>query len=335
MADNPVLVEVTRGDTVESFHRGAFIAFDGDGTVLASGGDIERPVFPRSAVKLIQALPLIESGAADALQLSEAELALAAASHSGEPGHVETAAAILGKARLADSDLECGSHWPMDKGASSRLFCEGSEPNALHNNCSGKHAGFLCVCQREGWQTSGYVGPDHPMQAALREAMKDLTGAAHGPENMAIDGCAIPTYAISLASMARGMSRLATGAKLGPQRAAAAKRLMKAAMAEPWYVAGSERACTVMMQAGAGRIYVKTGAEGVYCGALPELGVGFALKCDDGTTRASEAMTAALIAKLLPSDDPLADSLSAMAQTPVLTRKGSAVGEIRPAGALQ
>ncbi|RLQ87493.1 asparaginase [Notoacmeibacter ruber] len=334
MADNPVLVEVLRGEHVESRHRGAFVAMDGDGTTILSAGDLERPVFPRSAIKLIQALPLVESGAADHYELTDSELALSGASHSGEPGHVRTAAAMLSKAELTKNDLECGSHWPFDTGASRHLFCEGEEPNALHNNCSGKHAGFLCTCRQQGWPTGGYVGYDHPMQEAIRDAMTALTGAAHGPDNMAIDGCAIPTYAIALTAMAKGMAAMASGKGLGKERAAAANRLMSAAMAEPWHVAGSKRACTLMMQAGAGRLYIKTGAEGVYCGILPELGIGFALKCEDGTTRASEAMAAALVAKLLPDGDPLAQRLSAMARTPILTRKGDVVGEIRPTAAL-
>ncbi len=331
MADNPVLVEVLRGRHVESRHSGAFIAMDGAGKTVLESGDVQRPVFPRSAVKLLQALPLVESGAADEAGLSVAELALAGASHSGEPGHVEAAASILAKAGLAEPDLECGSHWPFDTGASRRLFCAGGEPGALHNNCSGKHAGFLCTCRRRGWPTAGYVQADHPLQAAIRAVMIETTGAAHDEGNLAIDGCSIPTYAIPLRAMARAMAAVASDKGLGPDRARAARRLMEAATAEPWYVAGSGRACTLMMQAAAGRLYVKTGAEGVYCGVLPDLGIGFALKCDDGTTRASEAMAAALIAKLLPPGDPLAGTMAAMARTPILTRKGETVGEIRPA----
>ncbi|MCP1198176.1 asparaginase [Notoacmeibacter sp. MSK16QG-6] len=333
MADNPVLVEVTRGSRVESFHRGAFVAIDADGAVVMTEGDVDVPIFPRSAVKLIQALPLIESGAADDCGLTDSELALAGASHSGEPGHVEGAAAILSKAGLEPGALECGSHWPMNEDAARRLFCQGVEPYSLHNNCSGKHAGFVCTCRKEGWETRNYVQPDHPMQVAIRDAMVDVTGVAHDPDNMAIDGCSIPTYAIALKAMATGMAKMASGRGLDTRRAKAASRLMKAAMNEPWHVAGTGRACTLMMQAGGGRLYTKTGAEGVYCGAIPELGIGFALKCDDGKTRASEAMVAALVTKLLP-DDALADEMAAMARTPIKTRIGAVVGEIRPSGPL-
>ncbi len=331
--DNPVLVEVTRGERVESLHRGAFIAVDADSGIVTSAGDVDRPIFPRSAIKLIQALPLIETGAADDCGLGDSELAIAGASHSGEPGHVEAASSILTKAGIAAAALECGCHWPMGENAARRLFCEGVQPNVLHNNCSGKHAGFLCTCGKQGWPTENYVQPDHPMQAAIRDVMTAVTGAAHGPDNMAIDGCSIPTYAIGLTAMARGMAKMASGQGLEPQRAGAAARLMKAAMAEPWYVAGTDRACTAMMKAAAGRLYAKTGAEGVYCGAVPELGIGFALKCDDGTTRAAEAMTAALVARLLPKDA-LVDEMAAMAKTPIETRIGAVVGEIRPAGPL-
>lgn len=334
MTVNPVLVEVTRGVHVESVHRGSFIAVDGDGAVVMSAGDLDKPIFPRSAVKLIQALPLIESGAADAFALTDAELALAGASHSGEPGHVETAAAMLRKAGLDDENLECGNHWPFNEAAAREMFCAGQKPCALHNNCSGKHAGFLCTCVQEDWPTKGYVRYEHPLQVKLREVLTDLTGAAHSRANMAVDGCVIPTYAIPLAAIARGMAAIASGQGLGSQRASAAHRLMKAAMAQPWSVAGTGRACTMMMEAGAGRLYIKTGAEGVYCGALPELGIGFALKCDDGATRASEAMAAMLAARLLGPVDDLADRLTAMSRTPILNRLREDVGEIRPVGAL-
>ena len=296
---NPVLVEVLRGSIVESLHRGAVVVCDADGKAVIEIGDASRPVFPRSAVKAIQALPLLESGAADAYGFGDRELALACASHSGEKAHVELARSMLSRAGLDETALECGAHWPIDHDATVALARSGQEPSNLHNNCSGKHSGFLCTCRHVGLAHQGYVAAGHPHQAMIREAMEDVTGAAHNAENCAIDGCSIPTYAIPLKNLAIGFARMATGTGLSIGRAKAAKRLFAACMAEPFFVAGTGRADTALMQAAPGRIFVKTGAEGVYCAAVPELGLGIALKCDDGAGRAAEAMIAAVLAKLL------------------------------------
>ncbi|HSI59279.1 MAG TPA: asparaginase, partial [Ideonella sp.] len=177
---NPALVEATRGAALESFHRGAFAVVDAGGSVLASLGDVDRPIFPRSAVKLLQALPLVASGAADSFGLADEELALACASHGGEPAHAATAAALLAKAGLDASALECGAHWPYHEGASRALAAAGSEPGALHNNCSGKHSGFVCLgCLLARAQGSdprefvrGYVRPEHPVMREVTAALQ-------------------------------------------------------------------------------------------------------------------------------------------------------------------
>ncbi|MBX3529255.1 MAG: asparaginase [Rhizobiaceae bacterium] len=330
---NPVLVEVTRGDIVESRHRGAVAVVDGDGATVLAIGDVKQPVFPRSAVKAIQALPLVESGAADRYCFSDADIALACASHAGEPEQVSRAAAMLARAGLDETSLECGSHWPSAEEASRVLARDGRQPDQLHNNCSGKHSGFLCTCVHEGVAHGGYVERSHRVQQWVAEAMEAVTGAEHGEGNAAIDGCSIPTYAVPISSLALGFARMATGRNLPPQRAAAARRILAACMAEPFEVSGTGRADTRYMEQGGGRVFVKTGAEGVYCAALPELALGIALKCDDGNSRASEAMVAAIIARLLDKDE-LGERFAAFARTPVLTRKGAVVGEIRPAGEL-
>jgi L-asparaginase II len=330
---NPVLVEVTRGDVIESRHRGAVAVVDGDGGVVLAIGDIEAPVFPRSAVKAIQALPLVESGAADRFGFSDADLALACASHSGEAAHAERAAAMLALAGLAEPDLECGSHWPGGEEATRALARSGGTPTQLHNNCSGKHSGFLCTCVHEGVDTRGYVGGAHQSQRWVAEAMEDVTGAGHSEANAAIDGCSIPTYAVPVRSLALGFARMATGQGMRAKRAAAARRILAANMAHSFEVAGTGRADTRFMTAGAGRVFCKTGAEGVYCAALPELGLGIALKCDDGTTRAAEAMVAAVISRLFGKDE-MGETFAAFARPAIPSRKGIAVGQIRPAGAL-
>ena len=330
--ENPVLVEVLRGATVESRHRGAVAVVDADGGVALGIGDVERPVFPRSAVKAIQALPLVESGAADAYGFGRRELALACASHSGEPEHAALAAAMLERAGLDAGALECGAHWPSRQEAALDLARQGKRPTALHNNCSGKHAGFLCTCRHAGLGHRGYVAIGHEIQQGVRDAMEAVTGAAHGVENCGTDGCSIPTYAVPLKSLARGFARMATGVGLGETRARAAKRLIDACMAEPFLVAGTDRLDTRLMRAAGGRVMVKIGAEGVYCGAIPELGLGIALKCDDGAARAAEVMIAAVVAKLLPSEDALSAIIGDMARPVMANWNGIAVGALRPAG---
>jgi L-asparaginase II len=330
---NPVLVEILRGEHVESVHRGAVAVCDGDGKLLLEIGDIARSVFPRSAVKAIQALPLIESGAADALGFGDRELALACASHRGEAAHVDLAASMLSRIGLDETALECGAHWP-NHDATIALARDGRSPSALHNNCSGKHSGFLCTCRRLNLNHRGYVGYEHPMQTMIREAMGDVTGTAHNAGNSAIDGCSIPTYAIPIKNLAFGFARMATGERLSSDRAKAAKRLLSACMAEPFFMSGSDAADRSLMQVAPGRIFVKTGAEGVYCAALPELGLGIALKCDDGASRAAEAIVAAALSRLLKPDETLSARLDELARPAVTSRKGEPVGRVRPTEAI-
>ncbi|TGT61370.1 asparaginase [Mesorhizobium sp. M00.F.Ca.ET.170.01.1.1] len=331
---NPVLVEVLRGAVVESAHRGAVSVFDADGKPVWEIGDTARPVFPRSAVKAIQALPLVESGAADAYGFGDRELALACASHSGEPEHAQLAASMLAKVGLDKTALECGVHWPFDHNATVALARSGGAPSALHNNCSGKHAGFLCTCVHSGIAHAGYVKAGHALQDMVRDAMQSVTGAAHDVDHCGIDGCSIPTYAVPLKAFALGFARMATGRGFALERAKAAKRLLSACMAEPFLIAGTGKADLALMQAAPGRIFVKTGAEGVYCAALPELGLGIALKCDDGAGRGAEVMIAAVLANLLRSDEPLAARLTELAHPPIESRVGAKVGSLRPTAAL-
>jgi L-asparaginase II len=287
---NPVLVEVTRGGHVESRHAGALAIVDADGAVLAALGDIERPVFPRSAVKVLQALPLVASGAADQLGLSAAELALACASHNGEAIHVQTAAGMLAKAGLDLSALECGAHWPYFDKATRALAASGGEPTALHNNCSGKHAGFACLaCVMAGGTglrrfIAGYVQPEHAVMREVTHALQAATGADLSNAPRGTDGCAIPTYAVPLKQLALAFARVATGLGLSPDHALAARRLREAVAREPFMVGGTGRFDTRVMERLGERAFVKVGAEGVYCAALPQRGLGVAIKMDDGNT---------------------------------------------------
>lgn len=326
---NPVTVEVTRGNLVESRHRGMIAVVDGDGSLVFARGDIDRPVFPRSACKAMQALPLVESGAADAYGFGNRELALAASSHSGEDEHVALAAAMLKAAGRDGQSLECGAHWSSTQSVLIHQARTVDAPTALHNNCSGKHAGFICACCHTGTETKGYVGYDHPLQREIREAMASLTGAFVGEDNCGVDGCAIPTYAVPLKSLAHGFARMVTGVGLEPLRARASRRILDACMAEPFYVAGTGRACTRLMSIAPGRIFAKTGAEGVFCAAVPEKGVAIALKCEDGTTRAAEAMVAATLARFFDHDSDVHAALMASANHTMRNWNGTNVGEIR------
>ena len=331
---NPVLVEVIRGSEVESRHRGAVAVCDFYGKAVLSLGDIERPVFPRSAVKAIQALPLIESGAADHYGFGNKELAMACSSHSGEAGHVEMTLSMLAKAGRGGGDLECGVHWPFEQKNLIAMAAAGQKPTAAHNNCSGKHAGFICTACHEGIDPVGYVGQGHHVQQNVRLAMQEVTGFPHEVDHYGTDGCSIPTYSVPLKNLAQGFARMVTGKGLAPIRAKAAKRLLEACMAEPWLVAGTGKTDTHLMEIGKGRVFVKTGAEGVYCGAIPELGLGIALKSDDGSTRGAEAMIAGVLAKLLKADAALAEAYREAATHRYKNWNGMKVGKVKAAGEL-
>ena len=332
--ENPITVEVTRGQLVESRHRGMAVVVDGDGRMVFSAGDVDAAVFPRSACKAMQALPLIETGAADAYGFGNRELALACSSHSGEAEHVATASAMLKAAGRDLQTLECGAHWSFDQATLINQARSLDRPTALHNNCSGKHAGFVCACCHAGDDPAGYSGYDHPLQQQIRATMESLTGATLGPDNCGTDGCSIPTYAVSLKGLAFGFAKMATGRGLESIRARAARRLIDACMAEPFYVAGTRRFCTRLMQVAPGRIFAKTGAEGVFCAVLPEKGLSFAVKCEDGTTRAAETMIAALLARHFDRDSAEQQALKAMANHTMKNWNGIEVGTVRVTDAM-
>jgi L-asparaginase II len=339
---NPILVDVLRGAAVESQHRGALAIVDGDGAVRLALGDIERPVFPRSAVKWLQALPLVASGAADELALSDEELAIACASHNGEPAHVRTAAAMLAKAGLDADALECGAHWPGLDTASRELAATGGQPGALHNNCSGKHAGFLCLaCARHGRDglrgfARGYIGPEHAVMREVTASLQQTTGFDLAATARGTDGCSIPTYAIPLRHLATGFARAATGTGLPADLAKAAQRLRMAVARAPFMVAGSGRFDTRVMEALGERVFCKVGAEGVYCAALPALGLGVAIKIDDGNTaRAAEVAMAAVIEALLPLEGENAALLASLSDARLSNWNGIEVGRLRASAALR
>ena len=332
---NPILVDVKRGNAVESTHCGALAVLDADGSVVAALGDIDRPIFPRSAVKVLQALPLVASGAAERLGLTDDELALACASHNGEELHTRTAARMLAKAGLDPSALECGTHWPRLDSASRALAAQGREPTALHNNCSGKHAGFLCLaCALHGATelrryVRGYVKPEHPLMREVTAALQASTGhdLAHTPRG--VDGCSIPTFAVPLRNLAHAFARVGTGVGLSADHARAARRLRAAVAKAPFMVAGTGRFDTVVMERLGERVFCKVGAEGVYCAALPERGLGVAIKIDDGNNaRASKVVMAAVIEACVALDDGQADFMRTLSEVRLANWNGVEVGRL-------
>ncbi len=330
-AADPVLVEVTRGDMVESRHRGAAAIVDHQGRVVSAWGDIQSPVYSRSALKPIQAIPLIESGAAERFDLGDAEIALACASHGGEPRHVEVVSAWLARIGLSVADLECGVQTPSHGPSAEALLLHGQKPTALNNNCSGKHTGFLSVAVHKGEKTKGYIRLEHPVQQRILGVLEQLTEMNLGPAPKGIDGCGIPVIGVPLGRLAFAFARMAKPATLPKPRIAAIARIRKAMAAEPFMVAGSGRFCTRVMETLGERAVVKTGAEGVYIAILRDKGLGIALKITDGGTRASEVVLAALLQRCGVFDPALAPALA----VPVLNRAGLKVGEIRPSAILR
>jgi L-asparaginase II len=339
---NPILVEAIRGRIRESAHRGAIAVCDAEGAIVASLGDIERPVFPRSAVKVLQALPLIESGAADQLGLSDEELAIACASHNGEPRHTAVVERMLAKVGLDLGALECGTQWPTREAVQRELAAAGTLPNALNNNCSGKHAGFLCLACRLGGSANlrqyarGYVGEEHPVMRAVAAALQATTDFDLGQTARGIDGCSIPTYAIPLRHLALAFARVGTGIGLSAGHAAAARRLRGAVARHPFMVAGSDRFDTRVMERLGERVFCKVGAEGVFCAALPERGLGVAIKIDDGNNaRAAEVAMAATIEAFLDLDDDEAVSMRSLSDVRLRNWNGIEVGSLRAVAELR
>ena len=319
------MVELWRGGLLESTHRGHAVICDAAGQVVQAWGDPDRVIFPRSSSKMLQALPLIESGAADAHGLTPAHLALACASHEGAALHVGLAGRWLADLGLDDRDLRCGAHDPYDRTERNRLILADERPCQLHNNCSGKHSGFLTVT-RHLKAGPEYTEIDHPLQKAIRAAIEET-----GEETVAgwgIDGCSAPNFATSVGSVARAMSRYAVASDTGNARQRAMHRLTRAMAAHPDLVAGEGRACTELMRAMGGRVALKGGAEAVYVAILPDQKLGIALKIEDGNERASQAALVSLLTRVgaLDAAHPFAQKRLPAPQKNV---RGLTTGELR------
>jgi L-asparaginase II len=299
MTANPVLVKMTRNGLVESIHRGSACVVDRTGNILWMTGNIRGPVFTRSAMKFIQVLPLIESGAADHFQLTDEEIAVICASHNGEPEHLRVVIGILNRAEISPDALRCGAHRPFHGPASDQLLTAGLKPTALHNNCSGKHAGFLLLSKFLNAPLESYLDPEHPVQQMVKEAAADLYEVPASELFPGTDGCSAPNFALPLFNHAIGFRNLTMSRPGNPVREAACARVVRAVSTHPFMVAGTGRYCTDLMRESNGSVIGKVGAEGVYGMALVKEQIGIAIKIDDGTMGPQYQVAQALLEDLL------------------------------------
>ena len=289
------MAELWRGGLLESVHTGHAVICDAQGQIVESWGNPAEIIFPRSSCKMIQALPLMESGAFDAAGLTEPHAAFACASHYGSGLHVKMAQTWLADLGMGEADLRCGSHEPTDKVERNRLIKADEKPCQLHNNCSGKHSGMLTM-NRHIKGDAEYIEVDHPLQVQIKQAFEEVTDEVS--TGWGIDGCSAPNFATSLHGLARAMGRFAGATGTGDKRDRAMHRLTRAMAAFPELVAGDTSCDTELMRAMDGRVTLKGGAEAVHVAIIPELKLGVALKIVDGGYRASDSAIAALLVRL-------------------------------------
>lgn len=319
------LVEIWRGEFLESVHRGHAVVCSSGGDIVEAWGDPGAIILPRSSSKMLQALPLIESGAADAFGLTTEQLALSCASHNGAEIHTSPVNSWLSDLGLGDDDLRCGPQMPNDKPASHGLIKTDTSPCRYHNNCSGKHSGFLTLGKHLGAGPE-YLEADHPVQMTVKQRFEEVTGETS--PGYGIDGCSAPNHACSLTGLARAVALFAGAGADSPMN-----RLFQAMVKHPDLVAGEGRACTELMRAMDGQTAIKTGAEGVFVAILPEQKLGIALKIEDGTTRASECAMASLLVRF-GALNPNHPATLKRRNAPIKNFANIATGYMHPAAAL-
>ena len=320
------VVEVARGSVIESRHRVSIAVVDGHGQLRARSGDPALLTFARSAIKPLQALPLVEDGVSERYRFTEQEIALCCASHNGETRHVEAARAMLQKIGAHEDALACGAHVPLGKSAAYALEKAGREPGRVHNNCSGKHAGMLALARYYGWPLVGYHEATHPVQQRMLAEVARWTGVAAEDIPAGVDGCGIVTFALTLEQMAKAFAALAAAARRGAEGPA---RIVGAMVRYPEYVAGAERLCTDLMRVARGRIFAKVGAEGVYLAGIPGAELAIALKVEDGAVRAAEPALLATLKALGLLTDEEHEELENYAEPDVMNTRDERVGTIR------
>lgn len=329
--DSEILLHVTRGALVESLHRGHIAVTDRTGRILHQAGNPRIMMYARSAMKPIQAIPVVESGAADDFGFTMEEIAIMCASHNGEVRHTETVAAMLSKLCMKEACLLCGPHAPFDVASAGKLAEAKLQPTALHNNCSGKHAGMLALVQHLGAPAEGYMEPNHPVQVIMRQTVSRFTGVSLEELVLGTDGCGVPVFGLPLHRLAAAYAELgASSLEYSSPSGVAGARILDALRAHPFQLAGTGRYDTRLIEVTGGRIIGKMGAEGVFALTVPELGLGLALKIEDGTQRAIyPAVTEALL-QLGWLKDEEGLKLQDFHRPGLRNWKGTAVGEIRP-----
>jgi L-asparaginase II len=321
-----VRVEVWRGGIVESRHEVSVAVADGAGRIRARAGDAELVVFARSAIKPIQALPLVEEGIADRYGLGEEELALVCASHNGEPAHVAVARSILSRIGVAEESLGCGADRPFGEAADRALMEAGEQPGRIHNNCSGKHAGMMALALGNGWPIAGYIRQDHPVQQRMLGLVAEWSGLPAEEIGTAVDGCCVVTFALPLSALARAFGRFAGSAR---RPGTAAARIVRAMTRHPDMVAGEGRLDTDIVRVTGGRVLAKVGAEGVFAAIVPGAELGVVLKVEDGSKRAAAPALVGVLRALGVLTDEEVAALARHAAPNVMNTRGEQVGAVR------
>ncbi len=324
----PLIVEVIRGPVVESLHQVMAVVVNEIGSMTHYWGNPQFLTVPRSAIKMIQALPLIESGAADHFGLEDKHIALACASHRGEKDHLVALHEWAEKVQIKESDYICGPHLPFDEASAHDMVRRGQKPTVFCNNCAGKHSAIITTCKHLGEDPAGYDKYEHISQKRLRKVLTETMKIDHSKMSFGVDGCGIPSYAVPLLSMAQGMS-VFVNPKEAPLRKAACERVLRAVRTHSFYIAGSDNFATAVIEKTQGRSIVKGGAEGVFCGVLPEKRLAFAVKAADGAGRAAQLVAASLLLNLGGMTADEFKSLSKFTQPSVTNWKGDVVGQIR------
>lgn len=338
--DHVPLVEVIRGEIVESVHYGAFSVADSEGNLIAYAGNPELITYPRSSLKPFQALPLIEQGGAEHFGFFGEEIAIMCGSHAGTALHQAVLEGMHHKIGTTGDDLACGVHWPYDTEAREAIKLAGKSPTVFNHNCSGKHTGMLALAKLGGFPTEGYLDRQHPVQVSIRETLADLVGIQPEAMPWGIDGCSAPVYGISMVRMAKAVAKLADPKGLAAARQIACRLITAAMITHPVMVAGAGQFDTDLMIDAGGKLFSKGGAEGYQIiGVLPDViakgspGIGIAIKIADGDSRGRARATVSLtiLEALGVLDEQELGRLEAYENVPVKNWRELAVGEVRPA----
>ncbi|RNB87019.1 asparaginase [Brevibacillus fluminis] len=329
------LVVVKRGNQIESRHSGSIAVVDYEGNQLYAVGDVGRVTLTRSVLKPIQAIPVIQSGAADRFLFTDKEISICCGSHNGEQQHTKVVESMLFRLGLTEENLQCGVHAPYSQASYGELLRQGVEPTPIHNNCSGKHAGMLALALQLQSDISTYHHLEHPVQRKIEEALLALSGLKGDELVTEIDGCGVPTFGLPLHNLAHVYAQLAHPEKLDSlSLRTTVKRIVSSMMAYPEMVSGTDEFCTDVMRALPGKVLAKGGAEGVYCMGLPEKGIGIAIKIDDGAFRAAYPAAMEVLKQLGVLDAKEEEALLNYRKPPITNRRKEMVGVIEPVFAL-